>query len=614
MFDIKENLKKLPDSPGVYIHKDKLGQVIYVGKAVSLRNRVRQYFQSSANHSAKVRAMVSNIAEFEYITCRTEMEALILECNLIKKYMPKYNVLLRDDKTYPYVKVTVNEEFPRVLKTRLIKKDGSKYFGPYSDAGAVNAIIELLNGIYMLKRCSMTAFPQGHRACLNYHIGQCRGVCVGGISKDEYRRHIDEVLAFLGGKQRPLLAFLKEKMQTAAEEMKYEEAAVYRDRIAAVEAIGETQRVTMTSGKDMDIVLPVGSGENTSIALFTVRDGKLSGRETFNIQIGAENDYDMVVGEFIKQYYSMWAQLVPEILLAKPLKEAELIEKYLESLGGGEGGRRVRIFVPQKGEKRALLDMAKRDVVELAKTLEIKVETAREKEESLRNALAGILGEKKEFYRVESYDISNTNGVDTVGAMVVFRNLQPVKKAYRRFKIRTVEGPDDYGSLQEMLYRRFRRAQEGDPGFSTLPDLILMDGGQGQVTSAEKVLSAMKLSIPVLGMAKDDSHRTRALVNGRGQEYLLKENPLLFKYCGRIQEEVHRFAIEYHRSLHSKNSIGSLLDNISGIGPAKRNALLMHFKSVENIKTACVAELMAVQGITQKNALAIKDYFAKKEK
>lgn len=612
MFDIKENLKKLPDCPGVYMHKDKLGQVIYVGKAVSLRNRVRQYFQSSANHSAKVRAMVSNIAEFEYITCRTEMEALILECNLIKKYAPKYNVLLRDDKTYPYIKVTMAEDYPRVLKTRLIKKDGSKYFGPYSDAGAVNDIIELLNRIYVLKRCNLQSFPQNHRPCLNYHIGQCRGICTGKIGKAEYRRHIDEVLAFLGGRQKPVIDYLNEKMMQAAEAMKYEEAAVYRDHIAAVNAISETQRVTMTSDKDMDIVLPLGSGENTSIALFTVRDGKLSGRETFALQAGADDDYDMIVGEFIKQYYSMWAQLVPEILLANPLKEAELIEQYLESLGDGKLSRKVRIFVPQKGEKRALLELAKKDVVEMVKTLETKVETAREKEEALREALAGLLGEKKEFYRVESYDISNTNGVDTVGAMVVFQNLRPVKKAYRRFKIRTVEGQDDYGSLQEMLYRRFKRAIAGDEGFKTLPDLILMDGGQGQVTSAEKVLTALKLSIPVLGMVKDDSHRTRALVNGRGQEYLLKDDPLLFKYCGRIQEEVHRFAIEYHRSLHNRNSIGSVLDNINGIGPMKRNALLTYFKSMENIKTASIEELTAVNGITEKNARDIKEYFATK--
>ncbi len=607
MFDIKENLKKLPDCPGVYMHKDKLGQVIYVGKAISLRNRVRQYFQSSANHSAKVRAMVSHIAEFEYITCQTEMEALILECNLIKKYAPKYNVLLRDDKTYPYIKVTVQEDYPRVLKTRLITKDGSRYFGPYSDASAVNETIELLNRIYVLKRCSAKSFPDGWRPCLNYHIGQCRGICTGKVSKEEYRKHIDEVLDFLGGRQKPVIEYLTEKMNEAAEEMKYEEAAVYRDRIAAVKSLGETQRVTMTPGKDLDIVLPVGSGENASIALFSVRDGKLSGRETFDMHTGADEDYDSLVGEFIKQYYSMWAQLVPEIAVSRPLKEAELIEQYLEQQGDG---RKVRIFVPQKGEKRALLELAKKDVVEMSKTLEIKIESAREKEEALRKALASLLGEEKESYRVESYDISNTNGVDTVGAMVVFQNLKPVRKDYRRFKIKTVEGPNDYGSLQEMLYRRFKRALAGDPGFKTLPDLILMDGGQGQVTSAEKVLTAMQLPIPVLGMAKDDSHRTRALVNGRGQEYLLKESPLLFKYCGRIQEEVHRFAIEYHRSLHNKNSIGSVLDNISGIGPAKRNALLAHFKSVDNIKAATLEKLTEVPGITEKNARAIREYFS----
>ncbi len=607
MFDIKENLKKLPDCPGVYMHKDKLGQVIYVGKAISLRNRVRQYFQSSANHSAKVRAMVSHIAEFEYITCQTEMEALILECNLIKKYAPKYNVLLRDDKTYPYIKVTVQEDYPRVLKTRLIAKDGSRYFGPYSDASAVNETIELLNRIYVLKRCSAKSFPDGWRPCLNYHIGQCRGICTGKVSKEEYRKHIDEVLDFLGGRQKPVIEYLTEKMNEAAEEMKYEEAAVYRDRIAAVKSLGETQRVTMTPGQDLDIVLPVGSGENASIALFSVRDGKLSGRETFDMHTGADEDYDSLVGEFIKQYYSMWAQLVPEIVVSRPLKEAELIEQYLEQQGDG---RKVRIFVPQKGEKRALLELAKKDVVEMSKTLEIKIESAREKEETLRKALTSLLGEEKESYRVEAYDISNTNGVDTVGAMVVFQNLKPVRKDYRRFKIKTVEGPNDYGSLQEMLYRRFKRALAGDPGFKTLPDLILMDGGQGQVTSAEKVLTAMQLPIPVLGMAKDDSHRTRALVNGRGQEYLLKENPLLFKYCGRIQEEVHRFAIEYHRSLHNKNSIGSVLDNISGIGPAKRNALLAHFKSVDNIKAASLEKLTEVPGITEKNARAIREYFS----
>ncbi len=620
MFDIKENLKKLPDCPGVYMHKDKLGQVIYVGKAISLRNRVRQYFQASANHSPKVKAMVSHIAEFEYITCKTEMEALILECNLIKKYAPKYNVLLRDDKTYPYIKVTMGEEFPRVLKTRLLTKDGSKYFGPYSDAGAVNEAVELLSDIYTLKRCSARSFPEGHRPCLNYHINRCKGVCVGGVSAEEYRKNIADVIEFLNGKQQPVIDYLTEKMTEAAEKMEYEEAAVYRDKIASIKSLAQTQRVTITSGKDFDIVLSAGSGENSCVVLFPVRDGKLSGREIFDMHTGAEEDSETIVSEFIKQYYSTFAQPVHEILVARPLAEAELISEYLASAQVGSGaedrpassaGRaaHISIHVPQKGEKRALLELAKRDVTELAKTLEIKQESAREKEETLREALTAILGERKETYRVESYDISNTNGVDTVGAMVVFSNLKPVKKDYRRFKIKTIDGQNDYGALQEMLYRRFKRALEGDAGFINLPDLILMDGGQGQVSAAEKIISAMGLSIPTLGMAKDDSHRTRALVNSAGEEFLLKENPFLFKYCGRIQEEVHRFAIEYHRSLRTKNSIGSLLDNIEGIGPAKRNALLSKFKSIENIKQATTEELTSVHGITEKNAHAIKEYF-----
>ena len=615
MFDIKENLKKLPDSPGVYMHKDRLGQVIYVGKAISLRNRVRQYFQSSANQNPKVRAMVSHIAEFEYIVCRTEMEALILECNLIKKYAPKYNVLLRDDKTYPYIKVTLQEEYPRILKTRLLKKDGSRYFGPYSDAGAVNLIIELLNKVFVLKRCSAASFPDDYRPCLNYHIKECRGICTGQVSPQEYRTYVNKALDFLGGKQKPLVDYLEERMQEAAERLDYEEAAVYRDYIASAKALGETQRVTMIGGHDMDMILPAGKGENTVMVLFTVRGGKLSGRETFAMRAEGEDDYDSLVSQFIKQYYSRWAVVPGEIIVAQPLKESELLEQFLEA----QGGRKVKITVPQKGDKRALLELARRDVVELSKTIELKVSSASEKEKALTEALSEILKRfypqdaersRKNSYRVESYDISNTNGVDTVGAMVVFSNLKPVKKDYRRFKIRTVEGQDDYGSLSEMLERRFRRALEGDRSFADMPDLILMDGGQGQVTAAEKVLEKLGLRIPVLGMAKDDSHRTRALVNGRGDELLLRDNPLMFKYCGTIQEEVHRFAIDYHRNLHNRNSIGSVLDNIEGIGPVKRNALLSAFNSVEDIKKADVETLMKVKGITEKNARAIKEYFS----
>ncbi len=610
MFNIQENLRKLPDCPGVYLHKDKLGQVIYVGKAISLKNRVRQYFQSAAKTNPKVRAMVSHIAEFEYITCGTEMEALILECNLIKKYMPKYNVLLRDDKTYPYIMVTTTEDYPRVVKTRIIAKDGNKYFGPYSDAGAVNQIVELLSNIYSLKRCQAKEFPANHRACLNYHIQQCKGVCTGKVSKEEYRESIDKVLEFLGGKDKPLLRSLEEKMLAASENLEFEEAAKYRDYILSVKAISETQRVTLVHDKDIDVVLPVKDQVNSFVALFTVRDGKLSGRETFQIQADDSDNREEMVGEFIKQYYSQWAQVPPEILVSKEPPEKALLEEFLS-----REGRKVRIFVPQKGEKKALLDLAKSDCVEMVKTLTQKAQLNEEKQSVIRQQVAdvirgtGYVPPEKDAYRIESYDISNTNGVDSVGAMVVFEGLKRIRKDYRRFKIKTVEGPDDYGSLQEMIYRRFKRAKEGDPGFATLPDAIFMDGGQGQVTAALKILGAMGIEIPVVGMAKDDSHRTRAIVYEDGRELDLRQRPMLFKYCGTIQEEVHRFAIEYHHNLRNRNAIRSVLDNINGVGPTRRNALLNHFQTVERIKAASLDELMEVPGITETVAKNIKEYF-----
>lgn len=610
MFDIKENLKNLPDCPGVYMHKDRLGQIIYVGKAISLRNRVRQYFQSAAKSNPKVAAMVSHIAEFEYITCSTEMEALILECNLIKKYMPRYNVLLRDDKTYPYIKVTTAEAYPRVLKTRLLAKDGNKYFGPYSDAGAVNQIVELLSGIYSLKQCSAREFPANHRPCLNYHINRCRGICTGKVSQEEYRQAIDKVLEFLGGREKPLLRHLEEKMLAASENLEFEEAARYRDYIHSIKAISETQRVTMTQDKDLDVVLPVKDENHSFIVLFTVRDGKLSGRETFQIQSADSDSREEMVGEFIKQYYSQWATVPPEILVERQVPEHALLEEFLR-----REGRRVRIFVPQKGEKRALLKMAQSDCIEMVKTLAQKASLQQEKQEAVRQQVAMVIREagcvppEKPAYRVESYDVSNTNGVDSVGAMVVFEGLKPNRREYRRFKIKTVEGPDDYGSLQEMLYRRFKRAQAGDPAFVHMPDAIFMDGGQGQVTAALKVLRAMKLDIPVAGMAKDDSHRTRAMVFEDGREIPLTENPILFRYAGTIQEEVHRFAIDYHRSLRNKKAFHSVLDDISGVGPARRNALLAHFGTIEAIKGASAEALMEVPGITAGVAKNIREYF-----
>ena len=610
MFNIKENLKKLPETPGVYMHKDGLGNVIYVGKAKNLKRRVSSYFINSSSHDPKVKKMISQVSEFEYITTKTEMEALILECNLIKKYAPKYNVLLRDDKTYPYIKVTTGEPFPRIIKTRTLDKDCAIYLGPYSDVGAVNQTVKLLNKLFSLKRCTPLSFPSGFRPCLNYHIGECKGACIGAADEREYRNDIEKALEFLGGRSKALVNEYKEKMSRASEEMRFEEAAMYRDFYLSLKALGETQRVSMTSSSDLDMLFPLGSGANTSVVLFTVRKGKLSGRETFTMStpLGAYSseersmeEYNDVVGGFIKQYYTQLANPPKEILIPKPLRESAALEEML----------RAKIHVPMRGDKYQLLKLAERDVIEMSKMLDIKIETAREREDGIRKILSRLTGVEKEIYRVESYDISNTNGVDTVGAMVVFANLRPAKKEYRRFRIKTIEGQDDYGSLREMLIRRFRRGVGNDEKFNKMPDLILMDGGLGQVNAAVKAMQESGVGISVLGMVKDDSHRTRALVNSRGEEIDLKDYPLLFKYCGTIQEEVHRFAIEYHRSLHSKRAIGSVLDEITGIGPAKRNALLIHFKSIDEIKKAGIEELKECDGITEKNAEAIYAFFHK---
>ena len=596
------------------MHKDKLGQVIYVGKAISLRNRVRQYFQTSYQTNPKIRALVSQIAEFEYITCSSEMEALILECNLIKKYMPKYNVLLRDDKTYPYIMVTTSEEYPRVVKTRLIRKDGNRYFGPYSDTGAVNQIVDLFSSAYSLKRCSSQSFPAGHRPCLNFFIGECQGVCRGDVDRKKYLASIEEIMQFLSGKDKPLLKRLEGRMKKASDEMKYEEAARWRDAILSVKSLSETQRVTMISEKDLDIVLPVKDEEHSFIVLFPVRDGKLSGRETFQIQSEESDSRKDMVAEFIKQYYSQWAVVPGEILVEEELPEHELLEEFLS-----REGRKVHITVPKRGDKRALLNLTRRDVVEMSKTLTVRAESRRERQDAVlaeMNQLLAMAGmprlpeEQSQPVRVESYDISNTNGVDSVGAMVVFSGLDKVRKDYRRFKVRTVDGPDDYASLQEVLYRRYKRALAGDAGFIHMPDIIMMDGGLGQVHAARKVLDAMKVPIPVVGMAKDDSHRTRAIVFDDGREMELRGHPVLFQYAGTIQEEVHRFAIEYHHKLHGKNAMHSALDDIEGVGPKRRNELLYHFKSIENIRNASIEELCEVPSITEQVARNIKEYFS----
>ncbi len=607
MFDIQEELKKLPDCPGVYLHKDSFGQIIYVGKAISLRNRVRQYFQSPKNQTPKVRRMVEDIAEFEYITAGSEMEALILECNLIKKYTPRYNILLRDDKTYPYIKVTLGEDYPRVLKTRRVVNDGSKYFGPYADAGAVNVTIDILNSALSLKRCAATKFPPGFTPCLNYHIRQCRGICRGTVDRDEYMESVSKAVNFLMGKDKEIISALRSKMEKASEEMRYEDAADLRDKLEAIDILNQKQRVVLSHPENIDIVLMARGLSGAHAVLFTVREGKLSGRESFflgDVHVAAGEE---MTAEFIKQYYYANVMIPREILVAKLPQDAALLEDWLSA----QKGSRVSLVAPARGEKRALMDLVRKDLDEMLRDLDERARRELEKEQAVKTGLADIFGEGADkIHRIEAYDISNINGVDSVGAMVVFVDGHPVKKDYRRFKIKTVEGANDIGSLQEVLFRRFSQARDGAAGFEILPDLILMDGGENQVNAAKAVLSALGFSIPVAGAVKDDKHRTRAILLD-GVETDLKQRRQLYAYVGTIQEEVHRFAIEYHRKLRGKALSRSVLDSIPGIGEKRKLALLNEFGSIDAIKEADVATLAKAPGMNEAAAEAVAEYFSR---
>lgn len=637
MFNIEEELKKLPLSPGVYMHKDSLGNVIYVGKAIKLRNRVSQYFHKSSQHSPKVRAMVDNVAEFDYITCATEMEALILECNLIKKYMPKYNILLKDGKTYPYIEVTTSEEFPRVIRTREVKRDGNKYFGPYSDSGAVTKIIKLIDEIYPVKKCKTKEFPTNFRPCLNYHIGKCKGICINAADKVEYDEMIDSILKILSGKDAKLIKELKEKMMAASERMEYEEAAKYRDYINAFKALGETQRATMAADRDIDVLLPLVTQNSEIIAQYKVREGKLIGRE---IHYMDEYNSDQsstrseMVSAFIKQYYTGSSRLPKEILLTEHIEEESLIIALLDNTNEENAKaksdtlHRTKIIVPERGEKKAILDLAINDSLQVVKGLDERAERDAEKKDNLRDEITRLIkkaaqiegsipyiiedGEERE-YRVEAYDISNMNGLDTVGAMVVYEGAKPIRSDYRKFKIKSEDAEgDDYASLQEVIYRRLKRAKDGDSGFNTYPDILFIDGGLGQVHAVQKVISALRMSIPVVGLAKNDVHRTRAIVFSDGSEIELEGEPLLYSYCGRIQEEVHRFAITFQRGRRTSAMTKSVLEEIPGIGPSRRKELLKHFRDIESIKCASYEELIACDTINSKAAESIIEYFSKK--
>lgn len=619
MFDIEEHLKTLPDKPGVYIMKDKDGVIIYIGKAVSLKNRVRQYFQNSRNHTQKVRAMVENISEFEYIVVDSELEALILECNLIKKHKPKYNILLKDDKHYPYIKVTVNEGYPRIIMTRKIEKDRAKYYGPYAGMFAVRETIEVIKKLFPVRTCSKNIGKNTKdRPCLNYYIGRCIAPCQGEVSKEEYRSIINDVCYFLSGSQDKLIAELEDKMNRAAEDLDYEKAADYRDKIRAIKQIGEKQKIISSALEDEDIIAFAQSEDKTCIQIFFVRGGKLIGREHFMLDGTESVPSGEFLDEFIKQFYSGTVYVPRDILLQEEIDEANIIERWLS----GKRGSKVHIRIPQKGEKRELVEMVSKNALETLQHFSEKLLKDKQMSEGAIEDLADLLGLDSIPRRIEAFDISNIQGTDPVGSMVVFIDGKPKNSEYRRFKIRTVYGANDYASMQEVVERRFNhgfeeleriKKQEIDINltkFSTFPDLILIDGGEGQVNSAAKVLRSFNVDIPICGMVKDDKHRTRGLIYN-GTEVDLDKTSEAFKLITRIQDEAHRFAITYHRSLRDKGMVHSVLDEIEGIGKVRRGALMKHFGAIDRIKEAGMDELKAVEGMNERSAEAVYNFFHK---
>lgn len=605
MFDLEGELKKLPDKPGVYIMHDKTDTIIYVGKAVSLKNRVRQYFRSSTNHTAKIKMMVSNIAYFEYIITDSELEALVLECNLIKEHRPKYNTMLKDDKTYPFIKVTTHEAFPRVQFTRNLKHKTGKYFGPYTSASSVKDTIELLCKLYKIRTCDRQ-LPKDtgkERPCLNYHIGQCSAPCQGYVSEEEYRSAVNSVIDFLNGAYTPVLNKLTKQMQEAAGQMQYEEAAKYRDLIESVKQVAQKQKITADDGTDRDVIACASDGTDAVVQIFFIREGKLLGRDHFHMSVAEGDTKPEIISQFMKQYYGGTPYIPNVIMLQHDIEDSEIIADWLTSIKK----RKVSIITPKKGDKEKLVELAYKNAqMVLTKDTE-KIKREQQRTTGAMEEIAGWLN-LKAIRRAEAFDISNTNGIESVGSMVVFEDGKPKKNDYRKFKIKTVKGPDDYKSMKEVLTRRFKRAIEGSAGFDVYPDLIMMDGGRGQVNIALEVLDELNLKIPVCGMVKDDRHNTRGLYFNN-VEIPIDTRSEGFKLITRIQDEAHRFAIEYHRSLRGKAQVNSVLDGIEGIGPARRKALMKHFLDIEKIRQASVDELMKVDKITQAVAENIYTYF-----
>ncbi|MDM0474866.1 excinuclease ABC subunit UvrC [Clostridium perfringens] len=619
MFDFQHQLKILPDKPGVYIMKNSLGEVIYVGKAKILKNRVRQYFQNSKNHSEKVRAMVKNIAEFEYIVTDSEMEALILECNLIKKYSPRYNIALKDDKFYPFIKITTNEDFPRVYVTRNFAKDGNKYFGPYTNGTAVYEVMGLIKKLFPLRTCKKAIVEGGEptRACLNYHINLCKAPCAGYISKAEYWEMIDEIISILNGTDTSIIKKLKVEMEKAAEELEFEKAAKIRDRILAIELIREKQKMFTVKEGDEDFIDLYTDEKDGCAQVFFVREGKVTGREHFMIENISDDPVKEVISSFIASFYGGTAQIPKTIYVPEEIEDQELIEKFLTE----KRGSKVWIKVPKKGDKKNLLDMVRNNAKIMLDQFKEKMVEEKELNKSALTELADVLGLDSLPARIEAYDISNIQGVDSVGTMVVFENGKAKNSDYRRFKIKSVKGPNDYESMREILSRRFshgleevnkikeRNLEYSKGKFCIFPDLIMMDGGKGQVNIALEVLKDFGIEIPVCGLVKDDKHRTRGIIFNN-EEILIRRGSGLMNLITRVQDEVHRYAITYHRSLRDKRTLHSILEDIPRIGEKRRRNLLMKFGSIDNIKKASMEELLDTPGIDKRAAESIKQYFS----
>ena len=614
LFDIREELKKLPDHPGVYIMHDDRDAIIYIGKAISLKNRVRQYFQTSRNKGPKIEKMVTHIDHFEYILTDSELEALVLECNLIKEHRPKYNTMLKDDKTYPYIKVTLGEAYPRVLFSRQMKKDKSKYYGPYTSAGAVKDTIELVQKLFQIRTCNRT-LPRDigkERPCLNYHIHQCQAPCQGYISKEDYRTQIRSAMELLNGNFNPVIRDLEEKMQAASEALEFEKAMEFRDLLTSVRQVAQKQKITSFDGEDRDILALAMDDRDAVVQVFFIRGGKMLGREHYYLTGTNEETEGAVLSAFIKQMYAGTPYIPKEIWLEQEVEDADAILEWLSA----KRGHKVYFRYPQRGQKERMLELAKKNArMVLQKDVE-KLQRERARTKGAMEEIEGLLGISG-LSRVESYDISNINGFETVGSMVVFEEGKAKKNDYRKFRIRSVSGPDDYGAMREMLTRRFEHSKREGlsemDSFRNLPDIIFMDGGKGQVNIAEEVLLKLDITIPVCGMVKDDHHRTRGLYF-KNEEIPIDTHGEGFRLITRVQDETHRFAIEYHKQIRSKTQVHSILDDIPMIGATRRKALMRTYQSLAEIQKADVEELMEIPEMNRQAAESVVQFFAAKQK